>query len=304
MIENPLAFLDCETTGLSASSGHRVIELSIILTSPWPEMKVLGEFTTKIKPTEQDLKLASPKALEVNGYAAHPELWDNAPSSTREVWERAAQLLRGAVLVCQNVAFDSGFVEAEMARHPGILGPRGGIPWQRRHVETYTFAHMIAQKLDVRDGNGRIVWGLAQVYKAMGGPELPEHNARPDVLRCMYLYKSFWGAYEQGLRTTKLAEETEQARVQLAGCGVAAKGGVSEALSVDVSEYGWSVAYEDVRALRLAAEDMAARLGVPITDELAKHHRTNAEELRRQAQFIRDLKTQDQIDNPTPIEGC
>ena len=48
----------------------------------------------------------------------------------------------------------------------------------------------------------------------------------------------------------QLMEEVEQLRVQLAGCGVAALGGIKGKLLIKRGGYGWSASYQDVVNLR------------------------------------------------------
>ena len=59
---------------------------------------------------------------------------------------------------------------------------------------------------------------------------------------------------------TRLREELEQARVQLAGCLVAAEGGTSEPVTAEHGDYGWSLAYQ--RTLDLSRADDRLREGL------------------------------------------
>ena len=52
----------------------------------------------------------------------------------------------------------------------------------------------------------------------------------------------------------QLEDETEQLRVQLAGCSVAALGWIKN--TAKKGDYGWSVAYQDVLDLRLKYEEL------------------------------------------------
>ena len=54
-----------------------------------------------------------------------------------------------------------------------------------------------------------------------------------------------------------VVERMERFEVQLAGCGVAALGGVSPYYLAAPDSYGWSPAYADVVKLRLAFERLA-----------------------------------------------
>jgi hypothetical protein len=52
----------------------------------------------------------------------------------------------------------------------------------------------------------------------------------------------------------------EQAEVQLAGCGVAALGGIGDRFPVaKKGDYGWSQSYEDVVLLRTRFEELVRR---------------------------------------------
>ena len=53
-----------------------------------------------------------------------------------------------------------------------------------------------------------------------------------------------------------MCEMCEQLRVQLAGCAVAAQGGISPDQIAETGDYGWSPAYQDVLNLRNRYDDL------------------------------------------------
>lgn len=55
---------------------------------------------------------------------------------------------------------------------------------------------------------------------------------------------------------TKLKERVEQLEVQLAGCGVAALGGIKSENRAHKGSFGWSPAYQNVVDLRIKYEDI------------------------------------------------
>jgi hypothetical protein len=60
--------------------------------------------------------------------------------------------------------------------------------------------------------------------------------------------------------TEDLKRQIEQLQTQLAGCGVAALGGTSEAQVANKGDYGWSAAYQDVLNLRMCYDQISAAI--------------------------------------------
>jgi DNA polymerase III epsilon subunit family exonuclease len=135
--EKPLAFIDVETTGLTPEL-HEVIEVAVILQR---QDGTIDEWSTKVRPTR--LEVAEPKALEVNGYAAHPEKWADAPTFD-QIADDLARRLGGAILVGHNVDFDFAFLREAFRR----CGSTFQMP--HRKLDTYTLAyeHLAPKGLD------------------------------------------------------------------------------------------------------------------------------------------------------------
>lgn len=182
-MEKVLVWLDTETTGLTPNAHpyHRIIEIGISVTDL--DLNVIEEFETKIQLSPADRATASPEALRVNQYS--DEEWAGAPLPNRDLWDRVDRLTAKRPIAGQNPTFDTGFLRAEFQRF-GIT-PR----WHRRLYDTTTLAHHVMWTHDVRDARGQSTASLVPVYKALGGPELPEHRAMADVRRAQYLYRIF-----------------------------------------------------------------------------------------------------------------
>ncbi len=56
-----------------------------------------------------------------------------------------------------------------------------------------------------------------------------------------------------------LMASVEQLRVQLAGCSVAAGGGIGPEVRVEIGNYGWSASYQDVLELRIRYEALLSQ---------------------------------------------
>lgn len=101
----PLAFVDCETTGLDPAR-HELLEVAAIRVSP-QTLAVETELAMMVRPTRTDD--ADPEALRIVGYSE--EAWSDA-LPLREAMAQLAPILDGAMLAGHNVAFDRGFLDA------------------------------------------------------------------------------------------------------------------------------------------------------------------------------------------------
>lgn len=103
MRKHNLAFIDIETTGMNLMK-HEIIEIGCVLTSP--ELEVLGELEIKISP--EHIENADPVALKVNHYNERD--WTGAINLEKAI-RIFSEKVRDCIMIGQNVAFDSGFLE-------------------------------------------------------------------------------------------------------------------------------------------------------------------------------------------------
>jgi DNA polymerase-3 subunit epsilon len=101
-----LAFVDTETTGLSAWFGDRICEIAILR---YRGDEILDSFDTLVNPGRP----ISPGAARVNGLT-DAELAE-APTFA-EIADRVMPLLENAILVGHNAPFDLGFLSSEFQR--------------------------------------------------------------------------------------------------------------------------------------------------------------------------------------------
>lgn len=103
MRKHNFAFIDIETTGLNMLK-HEIIEIGCVLTTPG--LEVVEEFDIKIRP--ERLEDADPTSMKVNHYK--DEDWVDAVS-LKEAMRIMYVKCKDHIMVGQNVAFDSGFLE-------------------------------------------------------------------------------------------------------------------------------------------------------------------------------------------------
>ena len=149
MKERNLAFIDIETTGLDVLL-HEIIEIGCVLTTP--DLEVIEEFEIKIKP--ERIEDADPTSLKINRY--DPADWEKAVTLAQAM-KILSKKVKDFIMVGQNVAFDSGFLEHAFAK-TGVLNPMHyhkldtiSIAWAKLHREP-DLEHFSLREMCVRFG--------------------------------------------------------------------------------------------------------------------------------------------------------
>lgn len=109
LLSRDLCFLDTETTGLNPHR-HEVLEVAFIRENADGTIR---RWECKIKP--QEIHLADPKALEVNGYLVSENLWSIAPTFG-EVSGTIREFVEDCILIGQNTRFDVAFLQSMFDR--------------------------------------------------------------------------------------------------------------------------------------------------------------------------------------------
>jgi len=174
LADRPLAFLDTETTGLDPIL-HEIIEVAVVVEYPNGD---INQWSTKVKP--QHIENAQPEALAKNGYANHPEEWDDAPPFD-EIAAKVAAVLDGCVLVGHNIGFDHAFIKEALQR--------ADCPAKLRHhtVDTVTLAyeHLVPR--------GLTSLSFDRIRDFLGWSRKGGHMALKDALDCQKLYHELVG---------------------------------------------------------------------------------------------------------------
>ena len=108
MRKHNFAFIDIETTGLNVVR-HEMVEIGCVLSTP--DLEVIEEFELKIKP--EKIENADPVSLKISHYDR--ARWESAYSLS-EAMKIFSEKVRDSIMVGQNVAFDSGFLEHAFAK--------------------------------------------------------------------------------------------------------------------------------------------------------------------------------------------
>lgn len=163
MSETPLAFVDCETTGLDPDMGHELWEVAVIV----GKVRALYQ----VRP---NLANADSKALEIGGFhdrfkvpegheAARidPDTGQVDPTTVAQVRGELVRLLNRAVMIGSNPGFDAAFIKRLLL---------GATPWHYRPVDAITLA---VGKL----GSMPMPWRSEDISRAVG-VESPDKTSR------------------------------------------------------------------------------------------------------------------------------
>ncbi|OGI65402.1 hypothetical protein A3A95_00945 [Candidatus Nomurabacteria bacterium RIFCSPLOWO2_01_FULL_39_18] len=149
MKKHKLAFIDIESTGLDVIK-HEIVEIGCVLTTP--DLKVIEEFELKIKP--EHIENSDPVSLKISHY--DKESWENA-FTLEKAMKILSKKTKDAIMVGQNVAFDSGFLEHAFSK-VGIANSMHyhkldtiSIAWAKLHKEP-DLEHFSLREMCVRFG--------------------------------------------------------------------------------------------------------------------------------------------------------
>lgn len=176
-----LYFLDCETSGLSATK-NTILEICIIKHVDRVETDRLY---MKIKPTKDDLIKAAKEALKINGY--DPELWKDAEEPNIAA-RRIARFMQGstyAAIVAHNAKFDVAFIRAFLKRH----GVTQKIPF--RILDTCTLAYANLEPLGLNSMK------MDNIRKFLNWSFKNAHTAEKDAEDVVKLYNLFSPVYDE-----------------------------------------------------------------------------------------------------------
>ncbi|MGW6223645.1 3'-5' exonuclease [Streptomyces olivaceus] len=134
----PLAFIDCETTGLNPDT-HSMWELAVIRRENGTDTEHLWQ----IRLANWEIEQAEPKAMEINRYRERNALPDDYqvgdmthacglphPMKRDELRDQLRGMLDGAVLIGSNPAFDASFLQVFLET----------VPWHYRTIDIATLA--------------------------------------------------------------------------------------------------------------------------------------------------------------------
>jgi len=99
--------LDTETTGLEASKGHRIIEIGCV------EM-----VNRRITRNNLHLYINPEREVDEGAAAVHGMTWDDLRDKPTfaQIVDQFLDFCRGAEIIIHNASFDTGFLDAELAR--------------------------------------------------------------------------------------------------------------------------------------------------------------------------------------------
>lgn len=170
-----LAFIDTETTGLNPQD-NEIIEIAIkIIDESLKEDNELYSVEAKFKPRRLDL--ASPRALEINGY--NEEEWKGAYRWNKVACERLVNRLKGCILVGHNVQFDINFIREECKRQ-GVRCPRFST------LDTKGMARFLWGEDELRSVSMDSIREHSEHFDKEGS-----HRAMKDIEDCMMIWKLF-----------------------------------------------------------------------------------------------------------------
>ncbi|MBI2582649.1 3'-5' exonuclease [Candidatus Azambacteria bacterium] len=166
-----LAFVDLELSGLNPHV-HEILEIGLILVVRQPELGVIEEWESKVKP--EHIETADPDSLKVNGY--NGEEWKDA-LSLDEALNVFLPKVGGAILVGQNVAWDWWFLKE------ALLQRNMPTPFVRQLLDIHSIAYAKLKDSPLAE------FHLGQIGEFLGILQAERHRALADARRAFEVYK-------------------------------------------------------------------------------------------------------------------
>jgi len=177
IFNQPLAFIDVETTGTDAGQ-HEIIELGLVLTRLKDGvLSVVDELDIKIHPNH--IENADPVALRINGYNDGDWLF---ATSLADAMKTFAEKTNGAVFVAHNVTFDAAFIDSAFKQ----TGVENKMYFQKIDTLSIAFA-----KLHDQDDMNKL--SLRALCEYLGVENKRAHSAFADAYATYEVFKKLMG---------------------------------------------------------------------------------------------------------------
>ena len=170
MKKHNFAFIDIETTGLDLIN-QEIIEVGCVITTP--ELETIEEFELKIKP--ENIENADPVALKINHY--DPSMWTEA-ITLKEAMQIIGEKTKDCIMVGQNVAFDSGFLEYAFSK----IGVKNTMHYHKLDTISIAWAKL-HNNTDIKH------FSLRELCKYFGIKNENAHTGLGDARATYLLYK-------------------------------------------------------------------------------------------------------------------
>lgn len=173
ILQQPLAFIDVETTGLDNDTAE-IIELGVVIAKLKDnELVITDQIDLKIRP--EHLETAEPAALRINGYNEADWLF---AVSLQDAMKNFADKTEGAIFVAHNATFDYGFIERAFKKT--------GVPNKMHYHKLDTIALAFGILINNDDMNKFSLKALTEYY---GIENKKAHSAFADAYATYELFK-------------------------------------------------------------------------------------------------------------------
>ncbi len=183
----PVVVIDLETTGLEPGPEHRIVELAVIRRDHHGQETLVDALVDPGQPIPAS-------AIAIHGIT---DAMVQGQPTFAKLWPQAAPLLRGAVLIGHNIAFDLAFLRAACTRE-GLPRPKPAVV-----VDTLQLARTVF---------GLIRCNLQALANRIGVDHEHAHRAMPDARATLQVYDAMVAALKGDQQAPTVGELQELTR--------------------------------------------------------------------------------------------